>query len=304
MPSGFFNSMTARLTVLDLSHNEHIQSFPEEICNMIGLQYLNLSNTSIDKLPEKIKNLTCLQWLLVDYITSPALIPTGAIANLPLNLFSQWNLYSPGLDQVREQEIIGELEHNQHLTDLSIDVFKSSSARKIFQSPNLQRSIRRAWITDSKKDFTCIVISDSPTGRDSFSHLEELYLYDCPVLVKMEITQGIGRSSNGTCFPSLAVIKVESCGLSDLSWFIHAPKLRMLMVCHCNLMEKIIGDGFALEKLAASGLFSRLKSLTLSYLPNLKSICDHTLFFPKGLIFHISECPHLEQGSFTVFAKA
>ncbi|KAF8030805.1 hypothetical protein BT93_D0101 [Corymbia citriodora subsp. variegata] len=295
MPRGFFDSMKARLTMLDLSDNRNIELFPEGICDLINLQYLNLSDTCICELPREIKNLTRLRWLLLNNTNNPftilmeeaIAIPTGAIASLPLNVFSMW-----GLSLEKEEEMVEELGHMQDLTDLSIIVSKSFSVLKIFQS--FQRCIRRVWICNCD-DLTCIPISHPLKGSGNFSHLEVFYLSDCYVDVKMEITQGIGQDPNSSCFPSLIEVWVENCGLLDLSWLVHAPKLQGLAVTACYSMEKIMGDGIAREELAASGLFSRLKSLCIINLPKLRSICDHTLIFPRGVEFIILDCPGLRK---------
>ncbi|XP_071724086.1 probable disease resistance protein At1g61300 [Rutidosis leptorrhynchoides] len=287
MPRGFFKSMTACLKVLDLSYNKNIESFPEGICDLISLQYLNLSGTQIRELPKEIKNLTRLQWLLLDKIGLDILIPTGAITSLRLNVYSMWG---HGLE--KEEEVVEELGDMQYLTDLSIMVRKFFSALKIFQF--LQRCIRRARISDCE-DLTCIPISHSLKGNDNFSHLEVLHLVNCPVLGKIKITQGIGQASNYSYFPSLLQVLVRNCGFLDLSWLMQAPKLRILTVWDCPSLEKIIGDEFEREELAASGLFSRLEILRIMGLPNLRSICNHTLFFSRGVEFRIRGCPSLRK---------
>ncbi|KAF8024942.1 hypothetical protein BT93_F1940 [Corymbia citriodora subsp. variegata] len=198
------------------------------------------------------KKFTCLRWLLLDDISKDILIPTGAIANLPLNVFSKWNRFPEGTGQVDEKEMVEKLGCMQHLTDLSINVRKSSFAQKIFQSLNLQRPIRRVTISNMQNNLTSIVINYSP--------------------------------------PS---IWVSNCGILDLSWLVHAPKLQRLHDVGCNSMEKIIGDGIVREELAASGLFSRLESLEIINLPKLRGICDHTLLFPQGVNFFMLECPGL-----------
>ncbi|KAF7851854.1 hypothetical protein BT93_L2014 [Corymbia citriodora subsp. variegata] len=287
VPRGFFDSMTALLTVLDLSGNRNIELFPEGICDLINLRYLNLSDTKISELPKEIKNLTRLRWFLLNNISNPVTIPTGAIASLPLNVFSMW-----GLNLEKEEEMVEELGHMQDLTDLSISVYKSSSALKIFES--FQRCIRRVRIYKCE-DLTCIPISHSLKGSGNFSHLKMFHLTDCSMDVKMEITQGIGRDPNSSCFPSLIEVWVVNCGLLDLSWLVHAPKLQRLMVWRCHVMEKIMGDGIAREELAASGLFSRLESLMIFNNSKLRSICDHTLFFPPRVEFIIEGCPSLKK---------
>ncbi|KAL3737191.1 hypothetical protein ACJRO7_026024 [Eucalyptus globulus] len=303
LPGGFFNSMTC-LTVLDLSDNENIKSFPQGICNLVTLRYLNLSSTCIIGLPMEIRNLTRLRWLLLDHMMEHILIPTGAITSLPLNVFSSW-----GLSLENEEEVVEELGRMQGLTDLSIMVNKSSSALKIFQS--FQRCIRRVHI-ENCEGLTHIPISHSLKGSGNFSHLEVLNFVDCRMLVKMEINQGIGQAPNCYCFPSLVEVIVFDCGFLDMSWLVHAPKLQRLGVHKCDSMEKIIEDGIAREELAASGLFSRLKSLHITNLPNLRSICDHALLFPQGVEFWIDRCPGLRKlpldsngmrGSFSIDAE-
>ncbi|XP_039170640.1 disease resistance protein RPS5 [Eucalyptus grandis] len=240
------------------------------------LMVLDLSNNNnIDVIPEGICNLISLRWEL-------------SLEN--------------------EEEVVEELGRMQGLTDLSIKVNKSSSALKIFQS--FQRCIRRVGI-ENCEGLTHIPISHSLKGSGNFSHLEVLSLEDCPMLVKMEINQGIGQAPNCYCFPSLVEVFIVKCGYLDLSWLVHAPKLQSLIVWHCNLMEKIIGDGIAREELAASGLFSRLKCLWLDNLPKLRSICDHALLFSQGAEFTICMCAGLKKlpldsngmrGSFSIVA--
>ncbi|KAI3442678.1 uncharacterized protein J3R85_000919 [Psidium guajava] len=299
VPRGFFDSMKARLTVLNLSNNENIESFPKEICDLIYLRYLNLSSTCINELPQEIKNLTRLRWLLLDEIEERILISIGAITSLSLNVFSKWQIDASWRTDARslhekEEEIVEELGCMQHLTDLSIMVSEPSSALKIFESPNLRRSIRRAHINNCE-GLTRILISHSPTGNGGFPHLEVLYLYSCHSLVKVEISQGIGRAPNRACFPSLVDVHISQCGLLELSWLVHAPNLRELTVSSCRSMERIIGGEFTREELAASGLFSRLQTLVLTFLPCLTSICDQTLIFPQGVSFPIYGCHRLRK---------
>ncbi|KAK3428058.1 hypothetical protein EUGRSUZ_F04170 [Eucalyptus grandis] len=256
VPRGFFDSMTAHLMILDLSSNRNIELFPEEICNLINLCYLNLSNTSISQLPMKIKNLTRL-W---------------AIASLPLNVFSQLSESIHRSSQVNEEEIVEELGCMPNLIDLSIDVCNSSSALKIFQYPSLRRSLRIAGIT---------------------AHLKELYIWRCFMLREIEITQGVGRAPDCSCFSNFVTVVVGACGFLNLSWLVHIPKLQNLIIRQCNSMEEITGDGFTPEELVASGLFSRLKRLDISDLPNLTSICEQTLPFPQLKSLGITRCPRL-----------
>ncbi|KAI6689521.1 hypothetical protein NL676_026349 [Syzygium grande] len=226
MPKGFFDSMTACLAVLNVSDNKYIKSFPEGICNLINLRYLNLSGT-------------------------------GAITSLPLNVFSLWKctVYLKERGLVKKEETVEELGCMQHLTDLSINMHESSSAQK-YSNPRIYGD----------------------------AHALSILLYQAE---EMKITQGIGRAPNCSCFPNLVDVWVNKCGLSDFSG--------TLMVVSCDSMERIIGDGFAREELADSGLFARLEILYLYSLPKLTSICDQALSFPQGVLFCVGQCPGLRK---------
>lgn len=147
-----------------------------------------------------------------------------------------------------------------------------------------------------------------------FSYLESLEINCLPKLTS--ICDQILFFPRGVSFhvlPSLVEVCVKKCVLSDLSWLLHAPKLRKLTVEGCESMEKIIRDGIVREEVAASGLFSCLESLDISYLRNLMSICDQILCFPQGVSFRICRCPGLRKlpfdsnnlkGSFSIIAEA
>lgn len=130
---------------------------------------------------------------------------------------------------------------------------------------------------------------------NSFLHLERLYLWSCTTLKEIEITQEVGRAPKYSCFPNLVWVVIMECGFLDLSWLVHTPKLQKLLVDSCKSVEKIIGDGFALEELVASGLFSRLERLRIRNLPNLTSICEQTLPFPQLKSLEIYKCPRLRK---------
>ncbi|KAK2632376.1 hypothetical protein EUGRSUZ_L01638 [Eucalyptus grandis] len=167
MPRGFFKSMMACLKVLDLSDNRNIELFPKEICELINLRYLNMSNTCIGELPKEIKNLTRLRWLLLNGINNNFLIPTGVITSLPLNVFSMWN---SGLE--KEEEVVKELEGMQELIDLSI-LHKKSEVHglRVLDVHSNKSLIKR------EGQF----LAFRATSR-LFSHLKLLEIYNLPKL--------------------------------------------------------------------------------------------------------------------------
>ena len=64
--NGFFQFMPD-LRVLSLSRNRWLTEIPLEICNLVSLQYLDLSQTNIRLLPIELKNLQNLKCLNLNF---------------------------------------------------------------------------------------------------------------------------------------------------------------------------------------------------------------------------------------------
>ena len=95
-------------------------------------------------------------------------------------------------------------------------------------------------------------------------------------------------------FQSLRVVIVYQLPkLLDLAWLIYIPRLEFLVASTCESMEEVIGDASGISK--NIGIFSRLKSLNLNYLPNLKSISGRALSFPSLTYLSVEECPNLRK---------
>ncbi|XP_034696450.1 probable disease resistance protein At5g43730 [Vitis riparia] len=81
LPIGFFQFMPV-IRVLDLSCNENLVELPLEIFRLESLEYLNLSETGIKKMPIELKNLTKLRCLILDHIRKLEVIPPNVISCL------------------------------------------------------------------------------------------------------------------------------------------------------------------------------------------------------------------------------
>ncbi|KAJ9692295.1 hypothetical protein PVL29_011382 [Vitis rotundifolia] len=87
-PCGFFHLMLPAIKVLDLSHTS-ISRLPDGFGKLVTLQYLNLSKTNLCQLSMELKSLTSLRCLLLDWIPCLKIIPKEVVSNLSsLKLFS------------------------------------------------------------------------------------------------------------------------------------------------------------------------------------------------------------------------
>ena len=83
-----------------------------------------------------------------------------------------------------------------------------------------------------------------------------------------------------------------------MTWLIYAQSLQFLSLRFCESMEKVIDDerSEVLEiEVDHLGVFSRLKSLTLLWLPKLRSIHGRALSFPSLRYIRVFACPNLRK---------
>ncbi|KAJ9673013.1 hypothetical protein PVL29_026335 [Vitis rotundifolia] len=286
-PNGFFTNMPI-IRVLDLSNNNRPMELPAEIDNLVTLQYLNLSNTSIEYLPVELKNLKKLRCLILNYMYSLKSLPSQMVLSLSsLQLFSM-EFSLPKGDQIA---LLKELEQLEHINDVSIFLTRVLSTKILFNSHKLQRSTR--WLVlCGCKGMNLVQLSPC---------VQNLELNFCLELEDVEIIfeKGVAPSK----FPwqqhlnHLHNVHICECRkLLNLNWLIHAPKLQFLNVEDC-IIEKVIEDekSEVSEIEQDSSVFSRLISLTLSSLPNLRSICGCSLPFPSLRYISVVYCPNLKK---------
>ncbi|CBI21685.3 unnamed protein product, partial [Vitis vinifera] len=140
----FFTNMPI-IRVLDLSNNFKLMKLPVEIRNLVTLQYLNLSCTSIEYLPVELKNLKKLRCLILNDMYFLESLPSQMVSSLSsLQLFSMYSTEGSAFKGYDERRLLEELEQLEHIDDISIDLTSVSSIQTLFNSHKLQRSTR--WL--------------------------------------------------------------------------------------------------------------------------------------------------------------
>ncbi|XVF88819.1 hypothetical protein PTKIN_Ptkin19aG0081900 [Pterospermum kingtungense] len=276
-PSGFFDSMPA-LKVLDLSGNQGLVDLPSGIRNVKDLQYLNLSSTSIARLPDSLGDLNNLRCLLLDYTNNLKWIPKEVIANLvTLQVYSKIDGVTAhsSFAEVVPYDEFGLLEVLEGLNDIKkigITIFTAPSLEKILKSNKLRNCIRKLTLVG------CRGLVSLNFGED-LSNLERLELFHCGSVKEFKISEQCKLGN-------LRKVHIGVCPLLlNLDFLSYATKLESLTIFDCESMKTITW----------TKEFPQLKTISLSRLQNLESICPSAPCFPSLLEIEVSDCPILKQ---------
>ncbi|WJZ94654.1 hypothetical protein VitviT2T_013493 [Vitis vinifera] len=310
IPSGFFQFIPL-LRVLDLCCSHRITELPAGIGELKALEYLNLSSMDIRELPIELKNLKNLASLFLDEIYALEIIPSGVILSLTsLKLFSMWNDFgkSNGL-RGHEETLLEELEALNSISEVTISITSALSISKLKSCDKLQRRIWNLFLVDCG-DLISLELSSSFLER--MIQLERLDISRCDELKDVKINveregwQGVVLNdvpspiftvAGGQCFHNLHTAFIGYCPkFLDLTYLIYAPYLESLYVTSCESMEEVIRDDSGVSEIEAkSAIFTRLKDLSLSSLPALKSLYQHPLLFPSLETVVVYSCPRLRR---------
>ncbi|KAI9085644.1 hypothetical protein K1719_032487 [Acacia pycnantha] len=276
--------LPSAIAVLDLSDSGTLLDLPSTIEDFVNLQHLNLSNTGIRNLPEELKNLKKLRFLLLDGLKNLKLPEKVICSLLSLQAFST---RGSRFSKTGENVLLHELEGLDRLQDLRIWVFSQSSVETILNCSKLQRCMCELQVRQ------CSVPHGLFLALGNMEHLESLIVEDS---TKSKDTKGanIVRSpSFRKHIMRLRYLRLCECyNVLDLSCLIHAPNLEVLELEKCDLLEEVISDNTEIVK---DNLFSHLTSLRLESLYNLRSICRMTLQFPSLKEIIVWRCPHLKK---------
>ena len=291
-PSGLFGYMPI-IRVLNLSKNFELIELPIEVDRLASLQYLNLSYTQIVKLPNQLEKLSKLRCLILDEMHLLRVLPRQLISKLSsLQLFSIFNsMVAHGDCKV----LLKELECLTNLTEISISLKRALPTQALFNSYKLRRIIRRLSLQDCT-GMTLVQLSP---------HVEMLEISACSELRFVKIS----AEKEGPCdmvhqnlpshqyFCNLREVEIVLCSrLSNLTWLAHAQNLVSLVVRNCQSLEQVIGEGGGVSEIEQDlVVFSRLETLHLWSLPELKSICGRPLPFPSLREFDVRFCPSLRK---------
>ncbi|KAL6313562.1 hypothetical protein AAG906_006927 [Vitis piasezkii] len=292
-PNRLFTNMPV-IRVLDFSNYYKLMKLPVEIGNLVTLQYLKLSYTSIEYLPVELKNLKKLRCLILNDMYFLKSLPSQMVSSLSsLQLFSMYSMKQQVFMGYDERRLLEELEQLEHIDDISIQLTSESSIQTLFNSPKLQRSTR--WL-----QLVCVhmnLLQLSP-------YIETLRIRKCFQLqeVKINFEKEVvvySKFPRHQCLNHLCDVEIFRCHkLLNLTWLICAPSLQFLSVLECESMEKVIDDERSeiLEiEVDHLGVFLRLTSLALVRLPELRSIHGRALSFPSLRYIHVYQCPSLRK---------
>ncbi|CBI33406.3 unnamed protein product, partial [Vitis vinifera] len=256
--NGFFQFMPD-LRVLSLSRNRRLTEIPLEICNLVSLQYLDLSHTNIRLLPIELKNLQNLKCLNLNFTQILNVIPRHLISSF--SLLRVLRMYS--------------CDFSDELTNCSV---LSGGNEDLLEDCTRDVYLKILYGVTSLK-------ISSP---ENMKRLEKLCISNC---TSYNLHNSMVRSHK--CFNSLKHVRIDSCPiLKDLTWLIFAPNLIHLGVVFCPKMEKVLmplGEG------ENGSPFAKLELLILIDLPELKSIYWKALRVSHLKEIRVRSCPQLKK---------
>ncbi|RVW25124.1 putative disease resistance protein [Vitis vinifera] len=216
-----------------------------------------VENYELTELPVEIGELVTLQYLNLSL--------TG-IKELPMELkkLTKLSFYNSGATIGDCSALLEELESLEHLNEIFITL------RSV--TPKLEINI-----CDDLEDVKFIVEKERGGGFAAYN-----------------VVQSNMAKHQNFCY--LRHVAICHCPkLLNLTWFIYATRLQFLNVSFCDSMEEVVEDkkNGVSEIQQELGLFSRLVSLHLSCLPNLRRIYRRPLQFPSLKEMTVKYCPNL-----------
>ncbi|KAL1214776.1 putative disease resistance protein [Cardamine amara subsp. amara] len=270
--SEFFKSMP-KLAVLDLSGNEFLFQLPNEISNLISLQYLNLSRTAICCMPKNLQKLKKL--IHLDLENTSQLKSIAGISNL--HNLKVLKLSDSGFRW--ELHTVDELEALENLEILTTTIHHYSC-----QFLNSHRLMSCTQSLEIKNLESSGISLPATMDKLRYFRIDRCSIY----AIKM------GRICS---FLSLSEVSIRDCkGLRELTFLMFAPNLRILDVVMTGELEDIINKEKACQ-VENSGIlpFPKLSELRLVYLSKLKNIYWTPLPFPCLASISIRGCPNLKK---------
>ncbi|KAB2032953.1 hypothetical protein ES319_D05G414500v1 [Gossypium barbadense] len=294
-PGGFFEFMTG-LTALDLSGNQGLVELPPEIGRLRILQYLNLSLTSITKLPTGLSNLRNLRCLLLDYTMHLKEIPPKEVMSCLslLQVYSKMNGVMEYFDEVKvsvddELALLEVLEGFSCMNKICITIFCHPSVEKIFSLYSKRSCIRKLKLID------CTGLTALCADR-TLPNLGKLEIFRCCSLRAIRFSYRDG-------FHNLCQVHVGVCPLlPNLNFLVYATNLEILTILDCQSMKQVISEEIYLYGQDPSWgnevckVFPKLKTLSLTCLPSLEAICPYYIRpFSSPIEIEVSRCPCLRR---------
>ncbi|EOY30387.1 NB-ARC domain-containing disease resistance protein, putative [Theobroma cacao] len=310
----FFQSMSA-LRVLDLSFTS-IRKIPVSINQLVELRHLNLAATKITTLPKELGSLTKLNHLNLLRTYSLRTVPREAISGLAdLAVLNLYYSYSWEVQNVEGEAEVGfeELETLRHLRILGLTISTITSLNRLSGLRNLVRCIQYLHIKECEGLPQLELSSASGYGK-TLRRLSIRNCYDLNYLVvdaedretwlpNLEVLalQGLPNVTSVWKTPvrkvslqNLRLLNIWYCHrLKNVSWVLLLPRLEVIYLFYCKEMEELVSGEEKLEP--DSQAFSRLKTISIRDLPELRSITPWALAFPCLKSIAVIDCPQLKK---------
>ncbi|CAA7029688.1 unnamed protein product [Microthlaspi erraticum] len=277
--SGEFIQSMQKLVVLDLSFNRNFNKLPEEISKLVSLQYLDLSHSSIGRMPVGFLELKKL--IHLDLTFARELCSVGRISKLS-SLRILKLLMSKACGDVI---LLEELQLLEHLQVLTITISTKSGLEHILGDPRLANCIYSLNISGFEYGFNILSLM-------SMGNLSELWVEKSHVT---EIDTNL-KYRESPCFANLSMVCVMHCNNNkDLTWLLFAPNLVTLYILYSEEVEEIINKEKTTNLTGIITPFQKLESLRLCDLPKLESIYWSPLSFPLLGYIAADYCPKLRK---------
>lgn len=301
------------ITFLDLEGMK-IKQFPREMCELIELQHLNLSATTLASLPQLLQNLSKLKYLYIRNNMELQTIPEGLIFGLK-NL-RVLDLFCTSASHPKDQHpssLLDELASPAiELPMLGFTVQKISDIKKLgqlervctqalcmyhFEEENHQATINLEFLFDLNELRELAIISSPHSLKDLVAEggpnddqwlLPYLEILELNNLLKLE---KVTWKNAGMYIRVVTIYKCDN--LKEVTWVRHLKLLEQLIIEDCQGMERLIETGASVQGASlnqtAPASFPRLKKLKLKQLPKLSMICKQACDF-KELFIHVTQC--------------
>jgi len=282
LPGAFIRYMQ-KLVVLDLSYNRDFNKLPEQISGLVSLQFLDLSNTSIEHMPIGLKELKKLTFLDLTYTDRLCSI-SGISRLLSLRLLRLLGSKVHG-----DASVLKELQKLQNLQHLAITLSAELSLNQ--RLANLISILGIEGFLQKPFDLSFLASMENLSSL----WVKNSYFSEIKCRESETASSYLRINPKIPCFTNLSRLGLSKChSIKDLTWILFAPNLVYLYIEDSREVGEIINKEKA-TNLTSITPFLKLERLILYNLPKLESIYWSPLHFPRLLIIHVLDCPKLRK---------
>jgi disease resistance protein RPS2 len=241
-----------------------------EVGELINLEFINLSGTSIFRLPIELKKLKNLRVFLmddmpIDDVVEVSLNVIEGLEQLKVFRFSRKALRGLRRNFVQgEISLLAKLESLPKLEELSIHLTSITSVRRLLHSTKLRACSRRLKLSYTGNYYQHTVeMSSLLATMSEMAHLDRIHLWRIDNLIDGSLV--IDKWHLG----KLRQVCIYDCSsITHLTWLRYAPLLEYLDVYGCSSIEHVVKDDGkeADSKSSNDNIFTNLKELCLGYM--------------------------------------